>query len=132
MLPRNGYSSAAEELAQEDERYYRELPAIPRQHQIGRTPPVVEEVHFDIAIDGQLLGTVYPLRLKGEAQFAMERCTSALQIIGWMETYANGNAAHIEQVLSKLAIQEIKTFIQGVAQALTESMSLSKPSGPRS
>ena len=127
---RNGYQPFALETDRAYDPDY--APAIPRQHQLGRTPPPVEEPHFEIAIDGKLLGTVYPLRMKGKAQFALERCTSALQIIQWMATYAGGDAAHIEQVLGELPIQDIRAFIASVAQALTEAMSLSKPSGPRS
>ena len=104
------------------------------QHPRGRAvPPVAapDEPHFDIAVDGVRLGTVYPMRLTGRAQFDLERSATLLSILAWMVKYAGADAAQIEHVLAERPIYEIANFISGITQALTQSIALGNGSGPR-
>lgn len=126
-------SSATEELTSEDERYYRDLPAIPRQHQIGRTPPPAPaEPSFDIKLDGQVIGTVFPMRLTGAAQIDLEDAQSTRAVIRWLVTYAGGDATKVEAMLRALPLPEITAFVKSVAGALSQSIALGNGSGPRS
>jgi len=104
------------------------VPLIPR----GRAAPPADELHFDIRLDGETIGTVYPRRLTGAAQLDLEDAKSTRQIIAWLVEYAGGDAAHVEAMLRRLPLGEIKTFILGITDALTQSIALGNASGPRS
>lgn len=109
------------------------VPAIPRQHQVGRTPPPTPpEPSFDIKLDGQTIGTVYPMRLTGAAQIDLEDAQSTRQVIRWVVAYAGGDAAKVEAMLRALPLPEVTSFVRGVAEALGRSIALGNGSGPRS
>jgi hypothetical protein len=131
MLHRNGYSSATEELTEEDETAERayHIPAAPRQ--LGRAVPPVEELHFEIKLDGQVIGTVYPKRLTGAAQLDLEDAKSTRHVIAWLVTYANGDAARVETMLRELPLAGITAFVRSTMNALEQSIALGNESGPR-
>jgi len=114
------------------------VPAIPRQHQIGRTPPPaqqIEELHFDLKLDGRVIGTVYPMRLTGAAQLDLEDARTTRQVIAWLKSYAGADdatLAYVEQTLRTGPLDGISGFVRTVAEALNRAIELSKPSGPRS
>jgi hypothetical protein len=128
MLPRqNGYSPAAIEPAAEDDAYPYQQTAPLR----GRAVPEKVEPSFDIKLDGQVIGTVYPQRLTGAAQIDLEDAKSTRAVIAWLVTYAGGDAAHVEQMLRALPLVEITNFVRGVSEALSRSIALGNASGPR-
>lgn len=113
-------------------------PAIPRQRPIGRTPPPaqqIEELHFELRLEGNVIGTVYPMRLTGAAQLDLEDAKSTRDVIAWLKRYASADdatLASVEQTLRAGPLSGIRNFIQTVVEALTHAVDLSKPSGPRS
>lgn len=99
--------------------------------QRGRTAPEKSEPAFDINLNGETIGTVYPLRLTGAAQIDLEEARSTRQVIAWLVTYAGGDAQHVEAMLRQLPLGEITTFVQNVATALSQSIALGNRNGPR-
>lgn len=101
------------------------------------TPPSYEEVRpeyepsFEIKLDGQTVGRIYPRRLKGAAQIDLEDAQTTRQVIRWLVTYAGGDGARVEAALRELPLSEVTTFVQNVAQALKQSLELGKSRGSR-
>lgn len=89
------------------------------------------EPSFDIKLDGQVIGTIYPRRLKGAAQIDLEDAQTTRQVIRWLVVYAGGNGEKVEAVLRELPINEVTTFVKNVATALQQSLDLGKVKGSR-
>lgn len=104
----------------------------PERRQVGRVPPPVEEAHIEIYIDGQVVGTVYPGRLTGAAQFDLEDAQTTRQVIRWLVLYAGGDAEAVEAILRPLPLIQVTEFVRSVARSLSKSLELSKKNGSAS
>lgn len=87
---------------------------------------------IEVRVEGNLLGTIDPYKLKGKAQFELERCNTALQLLTWLETYADGDAEEAERVLSELSLQDIMTFARELATAMGQALRAPKAKGAHS
>jgi hypothetical protein len=119
-----------------DEQDY--IPAVPRQQ--GRAVPEQKEPSFDIKLDGEVIGTVFPMRLTGGAQIDLEEAKTTRQLITWLVEYAGNHqdseskkqhAMRVEAKLRALGLAEIRSFAQALIDALVKSVELGNESGPR-
>lgn len=109
------------------------IPVIPR-HPQGRAVPEVEELHFEIRLSGQPIGTVYPKRLTGAAQLDLEDAKNTRQVIAWLKTHANADddtLVFVENTLRTGPLDGVNAFVRTVAEALTHAVDLSKTNGSR-
>lgn len=109
------------------------LPIIPRQveRERGRAVPQAEEAHFEIKLDGQIIGVVYPKRLTAGALMDLEDGVKTRDHIRWLVDYAGGDAVQVEAVLRPLPILEVRTFVNALISALTRAIEMGNESGPR-
>lgn len=108
------------------------VPSIPRQ--MGRAVPSAEELHFEIKLDGEVIGVVYPKRLTGAAQLDLEDAKSTRHVIAWLKLYANADddtLGFVERTLRSGPLDGVGAFVRTVAGALEHAIELSKTSGPR-
>ncbi len=123
--------SAAQELAAEDEAYERAGHYTTPERQRGRAVPPRARKLVQIVVNDVVLGEVDADELTAGAQFDLEDCASAHDLIRWLVQYAGGNEKEAIAALRPMKAQALIDLIVEASTAIGQAISVPKRNARR-
>jgi len=112
-------------------------PALVIEPARGRAAPphTIEREVIHVSVGGRVVGVIAPKELKGQAQFDLERARGILEMIDWLQTYAetsDEDAQFVEDYLASRPIKELTDFSMTIGDVIRQALDVPKARGRRS
>lgn len=97
----------------------------------GRMAPARAQTIVQIAVDDVVLGEVNPKELTAGAQFDLEDCKGAYDLVDWIVRYAGGDKEQAVAALRPMKAQALVDLLLEISTALGRAVEIPKRNARR-